>query len=110
MQLQIDRSDQPGWAIISPAGEIDLATVGQLEDVLAASIVDGKTDVAVDLTGVTFMDSTGLRALLAANQNLSGSGHRLALVVAGGPVDRLLDISGVGQTLAIFQSLEAATA
>jgi hypothetical protein len=34
----------------------------------------------------------------------------LALIVAGGPVDRLLDISGVGQTLAIFQSLEAATA
>ncbi len=109
MQLQIDRSDQPGWAIISPSGEIDLATVGQLEDALAASMSDG-TDVAVDLTGVTFMDSTGLRALLAANQNLSGSGHRLALIVAGGPVDRLLDISGVGQTLAIFQSLEAATA
>jgi anti-sigma B factor antagonist len=110
MQLQIDRSYQPGWAIISPSGEIDLATVSQLEDALAASIVDGNTDVAVDLTGVTFMDSTGLRALLAANQNLSSSGHRMALIVAGGPVDRLLDISGVGQTLAIFESLEAATA
>ena len=109
MQLQIDRSDQPGWAILSPSGEIDLATVGQLEDALTASM-GNDTDVAVDLTGVTFMDSTGLRALLAANQNLSESGHRLALVVAGGPVDRLLDISGVGQTLAIFQSLEAATA
>lgn len=110
MQLEIDRSDQPGWAIISPSGEIDLATVSQLEDALAASMSDGNADVAVDLTGVTFMDSTGLRALLAANQNLSGSGRRLALIVAGGPVDRLLDISGVGQTLAIFGSLEAATA
>ena len=109
MQLKIDRSDQPGWAIISPSGEIDLATVGQLEDALAASS-DGNSDVAVDLTGVTFMDSTGLRALLAANQNLSEFGRRLALIVAGGPVDRLLDISGVGQTLAIFQSIEAATA
>lgn len=109
MQLKIERSDQPGWAIISPSGEIDLATVGQLEDSLA-TLSDGNTDVAVDLTGVTFMDSTGLRALLAANQSLSESGRRLALVVAGGPVDRLLDISGVGQTLAIFQSMEAATA
>lgn len=110
MQLQIERSDRPGWAIISPAGEIDLATVNKLEDALAASMVNGDSDVAVDLTGVTFMDSTGLRALLAANQNLTGSGHRLALIVSGGPVDRLLDISGVGQTLEIFQSLEAATA
>ena len=109
MQLKIDRSDQPGWAVISPSGEIDLATVGQLEDALAAS-GDGSTDVAVDLMGVTFMDSTGLRALLAANQNLSESGRRLVLIVNGGPVDRMLDISGVGQTLAIFQSMEAATA
>ena len=110
MQLPIEHSDQPGWAIISPSGEIDLATVGQLEDALAAPMESGDTDIAVDLTGVTFMDSTGLRALLAANQNLSSAGHRLVLIVAGGPVDRLLDISGVGQTLAIFQSLEAATA
>ena len=110
MQLQIDRSDQPGWAIISPSGEIDLATVSQLEEALATAMGGGGTDVAVDLTGVTFMDSTGLRALLAANQNLADSGHRMALIVAGGPVDRLLDISGVGHTLAIFQSMEAATA
>jgi hypothetical protein len=51
-----------------------------------------------------------LRSLLAANQQLSGAGRRLAIIVAGGPVDRLLDISGVGQTLEIFQSMEAATA
>lgn len=110
MQLQIHRSDQPGWAIISPAGEIDLATVDQLEDALATAMSDADANVAVDLTGVTFMDSTGLRALLSANQKLAGSGHRLALIVSGGPVDRLLDISGVGQTLEIFQSFEAATA
>ena len=110
MQLQIDRSEQPGWAVICPAGEIDLATVGQLEDALAGHLEAGDTDVAVDLTGVTFMDSTGLRTLLAASQSLTSSGHRLAVIVSGGPVDRLLDISGVGQTLEIFQSLEAATA
>ena len=110
MQLQIHRSDQPGWAIISPDGEIDLATVDQLEEALATAMSDADANVAVDLTGVTFMDSTGLRALLSANQKLSGSGNRLALIVSGGPVDRLLDISGVGQTLEIFQSFEAATA
>jgi anti-anti-sigma factor len=56
------------------------------------------------------MDSTGLRALLAANQSLTPSGHRLVLIVSGGPVDRLLDISGVAQTLETYQSLEAAKA
>ena len=110
MQLQIDRHEQPGWAILCPSGEVDLATVGQLEEALDAPLQAGDVNVAVDLTAVTFMDSTGLRTLLAANQSLGESGHRLALIVSGGPVDRLLDISGVGQTLEIFQSLEAATA
>lgn len=110
MQLQIERSDEPGWTIVSPIGEIDLATVAQLEEALAPSVTAGNTDIAVDLTRVTFMDSTGLRALLSANQSLTPSGHRLVLIVAGGPVDRLLDISGVAQTLETFQSLEAAKA
>ena len=110
MQLEIDRADQPGWAILRPTGEVDLATVALLEEELAASAAIEGADVAVDLSGVTFMDSTGLRALLAANQQLSGAGRRLVIIVAGGPVDRLLDISGVAQTLQIFQSLEAATA
>ena len=108
MQLQIDRADEPGWAIISPVGEIDLATVAQLEEALAPSVTAGDTDVAVDLTRVTFMDSTGLRALLSAKQSLTLTGHRLVLIVAGGPIDRLLDISGVAQTLETFVSLEAA--
>jgi anti-anti-sigma factor len=110
MQLQIERSDEPGWTIISPAGEIDLATVSQLEETLAPFVTAADRDIAVDLTRVTFMDSTGLRALLAANQSLAPSAHRLVLIVAGGPVDRLLDISGVAQTLETFQSLEAAKA
>jgi anti-anti-sigma factor len=109
MQLRIAVTDQPGWAIVQPAGEIDLATVSQLEEALEASI-SGDSNVALDLTEVTFMDSTGLRAVLAVNETMTAGGRRLALIVAAGPVDRLLDISGVGQTLEIFQSLEAATA
>ena len=108
MQLQIERSEEPGWTIISPAGEIDLATVAELEEALTPSVTAADTNIAVDLTRVTFMDSTGLRALLSAHQILTPSGHRLVLIVAGGPVDRLLDISGVTQTLETFQSLEAA--
>ena len=110
MQLEIDRSDLPGWVILNPTGEVDLATVAKLEEALAASMATGDNDVAVDLKGVTFMDSTGLRALLTANQQLADAGRRMAVIVSGGPVDRLLDISGLGDTLGIFQSIEAATA
>ncbi|MGH8928274.1 MAG: STAS domain-containing protein [Acidimicrobiia bacterium] len=110
MQLEISRAEKSDWAIITPAGEIDLATVGQLEDELNSAIAEDVKHVVVDLTEVTFMDSTGLRALLSAHQSLGGAGRRLALVVAGGPVDRLLEISGVGQSIEIFSSIEAATA
>jgi anti-anti-sigma factor len=110
MQLEISRLERNEWSIISPSGEIDLATVGQLENELNANLESGPKHVVVDLTGVTFMDSTGLRALLAAHQNLAIMGRRMTLVVAGGPVDRLLDISGVGPNLEIFPSVEAAIA
>ena len=109
MQLKIAISDQPGWTVLAPAGEVDLATVGQLEEAINGSI-NGQNHIAIDLSAVTFMDSTGLRALLTSHETMSSAGRRLALVVSGGPVNRLLDISGVAQTLEIFTSLEAATA
>lgn len=109
-KLEIAQQEQDGWAILSALGEIDLASVDLLETSLAGVTASGTEKVLIDLTGVTFLDSTGLRTLLSAHIRLAEAGGTLALVVSGGPVERLLDITGVGSTLNIHPSLEAATA
>ncbi|HSL27432.1 MAG TPA: STAS domain-containing protein [Acidimicrobiia bacterium] len=109
MNLEITRDTKPGWAVLRPTGEVDIATVGELESALAATIEENSDDVVLDLGGVTFMDSTGLRTLLAAHQTLTAGGRRLAVVVEGGPVERLFDITGLNQTLELFPSLDLVT-
>ena len=82
------------------AGEIDLAVADELTEALRTSIESGT--MSVDLSAVTFMDSTGLKILLSAGNQLNGQGP-LVLLRPSGSVRRLLDIALPGgvPTLAV---------
>lgn len=87
-------SDGPVRRIVL-AGELDIATAEQVSPHVAAGSSDGP--VLLDLRGVTFIDSTGLRLLLEAHAAL---GERLRIVPS--PVcERLFDITGVRDRLPI---------
>lgn len=78
------------------SGELDIATEPQLiAAVSAAVITDGAAGLVVDLTGVPFIDSAGLRALLLSRTAAEERGLTFELAVHPGPVTRLLDIAGV---------------
>ena len=86
--------------VLHVEGEIDLLTAAALAMALSDATVDGH-QLVVDLTRVSFMDSTGLRALLEAREQAEERGAALALVLAeGGGVERLLRLAGV---LELFQ-------
>jgi anti-sigma B factor antagonist len=84
---------------ISLHGELDAATADDLQVVLDAA-TQGAGDVVLELTGLTFMDSSGLHALLRAAEQLEGRG-RLVLHHPTGPVRRVLDISGIARICAV---------
>lgn len=84
-----------GWISIAVEGEIDLATVGELEDVVKEVVGDGDSHLVIDLTATSFMDSTGLKSLLTVDRELSQAGRSFAIAVKPGPVSRLVDLSGV---------------
>lgn len=107
--LEIAEAQLAGWTVLTPRGEIDLATVEVLEAAVGELVDNGTSRLVIDMTEVTFLDSTGLRALLAAQAQLGELGGALRLVVNGGPVERLFDIAGVSETLDLAPSLEAAT-
>jgi anti-anti-sigma factor len=104
--LDIDsRQLSNGWHAIVVAGEVDIASVDELQGAIDQAF-EKEGDVVVDLTGSTFMDSTGLKALVMADRKLNEEGRAFAIVVQGGPVSRLIDLSGVNKTIRTVSSLE----
>jgi len=82
-------------ATLAVDGELDLATVEELDAALAVAESNGTTTVCLDLAKVRFMDSTGLRCLLRARRRAEEDGHRLTLTNLPSDVERLLEVTGV---------------
>jgi len=80
---------------VSVAGDIDLATAPRLREVLLS--VTG--DVDVDLSAVTFMDSSGLNALIAGRKHASGAGHGFAVLHPPELVERAMQLTGLADYL-----------
>lgn len=105
--LIIDKTDLGNeWTSLSISGEIDLATVDQLEKDLKECRESESGNLVVDLTGADFMDSSGLRCLVMANRSYLDAGRRFALVVDNGPISRLIELSGVEATIEVVASIE----
>jgi anti-anti-sigma factor len=79
---------------VAPAGELDLATVAEVERELSELRAAGFTDVVLDLRRVTFMDSSGLALLLSEHRMAQAAGHRFRLVEGSAAAARLLDVTG----------------
>ncbi|MGH2850959.1 MAG: STAS domain-containing protein [Solirubrobacteraceae bacterium] len=85
---------------VAPSGELDIATVGSLERVLAEVEASDAETILLDLTGLRFIDSTGLRLVIELNDRCGGQTDRLRVVADGAPaVERLLDIVGLRERL-----------
>jgi len=96
--------------VVQVAGEIDVYTAASLREKLADLIDADHTDVVVDLTGVTFMDSTGLGVLVGALKKVRGYGGRLQLVINQEKVIKVFRITALTQVFTIHETLDAALA
>jgi anti-sigma B factor antagonist len=98
--FSIDVAQEGNRSVLNLSGELDLATVGELEDALRTRLEAGE-DVVVDLRGLAFMDSSGVRALVGAHQSAEGGDGSLTIVRAarGSEVDRVVDVSGIAPAL-----------
>jgi len=84
---------------IDAQGELDLLVAPSLEGEINAAL-DGRPETLVlDLRDVTFIDSTALRALLAARRRAVSEGVRYVVLAAPGPVRRLFEVCGVADLL-----------
>jgi anti-sigma B factor antagonist len=89
---------------LTPIGELDLATAPLLESAFDAVFRDDDAEmIVVDLTELSFMDSTGINLLVGMNAACAGA-DRLRVVNGSRAVQRVLDISGVRAHLPIISS------
>jgi len=97
-----------GARVVRVSGEVDLATVSELQQALAAS---GRArPLVVDLTECTFLDSSGMRLLLAAAAEADAAGESFAIVAGEGGVRRALDIAAVADRVPVYVTVAEALA
>lgn len=109
--VKIEVEDGPDALLIRVSGEIDVTNVGHFSDELHRAAANGAGVVAVDLEGVTYLDSAGIRTLFEFARTLEMARQDLVLVVPEGrPLRRLLSITGMAQVARIVPSVDEAIA
>jgi anti-anti-sigma factor len=106
---RIEQFSGPGYRGCRLTGEIDFTSSGPIQSTLLAMILPGGGAVVADLSGVTFIDSSGLGVLVQAHRTARERNNQL-LVVASPPVRKLLRLTGLDTVLETYDELPAAEA
>lgn len=110
MDLDLSTRQIDGRAVVWVAGEVDLETAAQLGDQALDALRTVSPHLVLDLSGVSFMDSTGLKVLLSIQRRADLAGGSLAVAAASRSVRKILGLTGLDQTFRLHDSVEEATA
>jgi len=98
-QLRIESRRENDRTVISMEGELDMANAPALQSAIESEELAAAVIVVLDLQGLTFLDSTGLRVILAARELCWRRGQEFAVTPGSPQVQRLLSVTGVGEHL-----------
>ena len=98
-QLRIDVAREAGRIVLSLDGELDMATAPLLQSAFEDAHLAAPEMVLLDLRRLRFVDSTGLRIILAARNRCRERGQQLAVTRGSEQVERLLSVTGMSQHL-----------
>jgi anti-sigma B factor antagonist len=97
-----------GCVVIAVEGEADMATAVKFNESFFSAVRSGIRSVVADLSGVRFIDTTMLNALVVGHRRMTRDRGRFAVVCSGPRVWRILEITGLGQILAVFDTQQEA--
>ena len=93
---------------VAVAGEVTFSNIVDFDRALGQALDEGAQNLVVDLTGVTFIDSSGLSSLLTASARARDGGGTVALVLAQGEPPSIFRFRGVERLLSLYSTREAA--
>jgi anti-sigma B factor antagonist len=97
--LEVEAQEHDGFVHVSLQGELDLSTVGKVNEELQRWEGSDSKVLMVDLSKLTFLDSTGLRCVVRADERAREEGRRLVVVKGPEAVQRVFEITRLSERL-----------
>ena len=108
VHFAVTESETEGTAVLAVQGEVDVSTAPELRERLLALAEAGRTVAVVDLSDVSFVDSTALGVLVSGVKRLRSAGGDLRLVVTQPRISKVFEITGLNDVFRIYLSAEEA--
>lgn len=105
--LEVTTQDSGGHVTVSLKGELDLSSVGKVEEELERVERDAPSVLVLDLSQLSFLDSTGLRAVVTADERARSNGRRLVIVRGPDPVQRVFAITRLEERLEMVDDAQS---
>jgi anti-sigma B factor antagonist len=99
--LEVTTQDSGEQVTVSLKGELDLSSVGKVQAELQRVEAEGPSLLILDLSSLTFLDSTGLRAVVTADERARENGRRFVIVRGPDAVQRVFSITRLEDRLEI---------
>ena len=105
--LEVKTKDRNGLVHVALVGELDLSTVAKVQEELRRVEADAPATVVVDLSKLTFLDSTGLRCIVTADERARDQGRRVVIVRGPDAVQRVFTITRLEERLEMVDDAAA---
>lgn len=106
--MTIERRQLSDQVVLLVAGRMDAENAPNFEDECKASIAAGATTLVVDLGGLAYVSSMGLRSFVAIGKTLQSKGGALRICRMTGLVKQVFEITGLIRSFPVYESLDAA--
>ncbi|MCU0301054.1 MAG: STAS domain-containing protein [Candidatus Nanopelagicales bacterium] len=108
MDLQVQTRQEGDVAVLAASGEVDVYTAPDLDRALGETLAEGRAHLVIDLSGVSFLDSTGLGVLVKGLKGAREADGWLRLVVTSERIRKIFDITGLDAAMPLFDTVDDA--
>jgi anti-sigma B factor antagonist len=104
--MEIEKQIQGGRCVVEVKGRLDAVTSVELDQSLSQTIEDGNLDIVLNLTGLEYISSAGLRIFLVVAKKLKALKGDLCLAGLGGNIKEVIEISGFPSIMPCYDNIK----